>query len=418
MDAAHVMPSALTGIAWRKVVDAVLNPRPDATVDAAVADQARRQAPVLWLLGKVQAGKTSVIRAVTGAHDAEIGAGFKPCTRHSRRFDFPPEVPLVRFLDTRGLGEVAYDPRDDLEALEGSSHALVVVARAMDPAQEAILDVVRAVRRRRPDWSVVLVQTRLHDGYPDGRDHPDPETFAHAPELQDLRRSLKAQEQAFRDAAGGRAFRAVTVDLTPPEEGFHDPLFGLDALLDALDEAVSAGRSTLMRDLARHERGARLARAHPHLLGYATAAGLSDLVPLAGLVTVPTLQGKMLHSLARLYDLAWTRRNLTTFFASLGSGAALGIGASFAARQVAKLIPIYGQTAGAAAAGTASAVVTYAIGRAACQYLEQQRSGRFDPAEVARTYRGALKEAHELFRRQTDATAVASIGAHDGQPRE
>ena len=38
-----------------------------------VAERARQFAPVVWLLGKVQAGKTSIIRELTQASDAEIG---------------------------------------------------------------------------------------------------------------------------------------------------------------------------------------------------------------------------------------------------------------------------------------------------------------------------------------------------------
>src|SRR5438045_9655323 len=67
-------------------------------------------APVFWLFGKTQTGKTSIIRFLTGADDAEIGRGFKPCTRFSREFDFPADAaPLLVFLDTRGLEEGGYD---------------------------------------------------------------------------------------------------------------------------------------------------------------------------------------------------------------------------------------------------------------------------------------------------------------------
>ncbi|MDN5849291.1 MAG: DUF697 domain-containing protein, partial [Nitrococcus sp.] len=144
------------------------------------------------------------------------------------------------------------------------------------------------------------------------------------------------------------------------------------------------------------------ARVHPHLLGYATAAGMSDLVPVMGFVTVPTLQGKMLHSIAALYGVEWNRRTLKEFVASLGTGTALGIGVSFTARQLMKLIPVYGQIAGAAAAGATSAAVTYALGRAACYYLEQVRLGRRDPAGVASMYRGSLKQAYAKFHRRGD----------------
>ena len=79
-----------------------------------VAESARQFAPVVWLLGKVQSGKTSIIRTLTQTSTAEIGSGFAPCTRTSRVFDFPAEAPIIRFLDTRGLGEVAYDPAEDI----------------------------------------------------------------------------------------------------------------------------------------------------------------------------------------------------------------------------------------------------------------------------------------------------------------
>src|SRR5258708_3815850 len=53
-----------------------------------IADKARGFAPVVWLLGKLQSGKTSIIRELTQAADAEIGSGFRACTRTARVFDF------------------------------------------------------------------------------------------------------------------------------------------------------------------------------------------------------------------------------------------------------------------------------------------------------------------------------------------
>src|SRR5260370_39963394 len=73
----------------------------------------RAPVPVFWLFGKTQSGKTSLIKFLTGADDAEIGQGFKPCTRFSREYHFPTaEASLLTFLDTLGMEERGYDPHD------------------------------------------------------------------------------------------------------------------------------------------------------------------------------------------------------------------------------------------------------------------------------------------------------------------
>ncbi|SEP58436.1 Uncharacterized conserved protein, DUF697 family [Ectothiorhodospira magna] len=398
-------------ILWRRLTDAVLRPDPAPDLEQDIAAGARAQAPVLWLLGKVQSGKTSIVRAITGDPAALVGNAFEPCTPSARRYDFPPDVPVVRFLDTRGLEEVNYDPATDLAEVEGHAHGVIAVARAMDPQQDALLNALTQIRRRHPDWAVILVQTRLHDAYPDDRDHPPWGRWRHDPALMDLNRALKTQAECFARLPGDGLFQAIPVDFTLPEEGFSNQDYGLPELLEALDAACIQGRTGLLADLARQGRDSRQARIHPHIMGYATAAGVCDLVPIMGVVTVPALQGKMLHSIARVYALPWDRRTLKTFLASLGTGTTLGIGAGFAARQLGKLIPVYGQVAGAAAAGVASGAVTYALGRAACHYLEQRRQGIDTPEGVAETFRGALKQAYVLFRASGQAEAAGQSQA-------
>jgi len=61
--------------------------------------------PVFWLFGKTQSGKTSIIKYLTGAEDAEIGRlqavhALLARVRLSRRGS-----PAHRVLDTRGLDE-------------------------------------------------------------------------------------------------------------------------------------------------------------------------------------------------------------------------------------------------------------------------------------------------------------------------
>ena len=168
---------------WRRLREALLNPRVDDQALEAVLREARARQPlpVVWLIGKTQAGKTSIIRALTGSEAAEIGNGFQPCTRTARFHDFPIETPVVRFLDTRGLGEVAYDPSDDIHYCESQAHLLLGVMKATDIRQDAVFDVLRAVRRRHPEWPVLIAQTGLHEAYPPGGEHLLPYPYDREP---------------------------------------------------------------------------------------------------------------------------------------------------------------------------------------------------------------------------------------------
>ena len=93
----------------------------------AARQRAQSNALVVWLLGKTGAGKTAIVAALTGDPRAEVGQGFEPCTRTASFYDVPPEAPLLRFLDTRGLGEANYDPSSDIAWCEEQSHLILVV---------------------------------------------------------------------------------------------------------------------------------------------------------------------------------------------------------------------------------------------------------------------------------------------------
>src|SRR5258708_4794737 len=121
--------------------------------------------PILWLLGKTQSGKTSLIRYLTGAADAQIGQGFRPCTRFSRKYPFPTaEAPLVTFLDTRGLEEPGYDPQEDLNTFGKEAHVVLITVKALDHAQEKVVAPLRVIRGENPSRPVLLMLTCLHEG--------------------------------------------------------------------------------------------------------------------------------------------------------------------------------------------------------------------------------------------------------------
>jgi uncharacterized protein (DUF697 family) len=389
---------------WRRLRQLLLNPTVDdqALESALRSARARQPVPVVWLLGKAQSGKTSIIRALTDSPNAEIGNGFRPCTRTARLYDFPAEAPVVRFLDTRGLGEVAYDPAEDIRFCEAQAHLVLGVVKATDLGQDAVFEVLRAVRGRHPQWSVLIAQTGLHEGYPPGSGHILPYPFDQQPwptaVPNDLTRALLAQRDGLGRLPGAAVPLWVPIDLTLPEDGLEPANYGLDALWAAIGEV-----STLdLKARLRGDPGMRdtLARtAHPHIVGYALAATGVGALPVVDLVAVPAIQAKLLHSLAGLYGQGWTRREVSEFLGLLGLGVGVGYAARLVGRALVKLVPYLGQTLGAVWGATASGATTYALGKAAGYYFGTRRVGeRIDAAELRRVYAAALASGTNLIK--------------------
>jgi len=392
---------------WRRLRGLLLRPSiDDQALQAALRSaQERQPLPVVWLLGKAQSGKTSIVRALTGSPSAEIGNGFRPCTRTARLYDFPADAPVVRFLDTRGLGEVSYDPTEDIRFCEAQAHLVLGVMKATDMGQDAVFEVLRAVRGRHPRWPVLIAQTGLHEGYPPDVGHLLPYPFDRplwpASVPNDLARTLLAQRDALGRPPGSLPPDWVPIDLTLPEDGLEPADYGLEALWAAIGEI-----STLdLRARLRGDPGVRdtLARAaHPHIVGYALAATGVGALPVVDLVAVPAIQAKLLHSLAELYRQGWTRREVSEFVGLLGLGVGVGYGARLVGRALVKLVPFLGQILGTLWGATASGATTYALGKAAGYYFGTRRvGGLVDGADLRRVYAQALIAGVNLIKTDT-----------------
>ena len=381
---------------WRRLREALLNPRVDPEQLAAAIGVAREQQPlpVLWLIGKAQAGKTSIIRALTGSETAEIGNGFQPCTRTARFYDFPAEAPVVRFLDTKGLGEVAYDPSQDIDYCEAQAHLLLAVMKATDIRQDAVLAVLRQVRKRHPEWPVLIAQTGLHEAYPPDAEHLQPYPYDRDPlplaVPVDLARALAAQREQLGTLPGSAPVRWIAIDLTLPEDGWEPANYGLEALWAAISAVSTLSlQARLQGDPGVRDAYARAA--HPHIVGHALIAAGIGAMPLVDLVGVPAVQAKLLHSLATLYGQRWDRRTVAEFFGLLGVGIGVGYMARLLGREVIKLTPWLGQTVGAMWGATASSLTTYALGKSAAYYFASRQQGAaLDPATLRQIYAEAL----------------------------
>jgi uncharacterized protein (DUF697 family) len=372
-------------------------------------EQLRQRLPVptFWLFGKTQSGKTSLIKYLTGADGAEIGRGFQPCTRFSRRYQFPTaEAPLLSFLDTRGLDEPGYDPAEDLERFNSEAHVVLVTVKALDHAQENVLNHLGALRKAQPRRPVVLVLTCLHEAYPQ-QQHARPFPFgaddwsavaAAPPALpSDLLRSLQEQRQRFE----GLTDRVVAVDLTPPEEGFDDPEYGGPRLREVLLDVLPAALGQTLRMLDEAQRGLQdlyAAHALPHVLGYSSLAATAGAVPVPvlDLVLLSGIQSHMVYDLARLYGQPLTGQRFLEMASSLGMGMLL----RQAARSLIKLIPGVGTVVGSVAVGALAGASTFALGKAFCYYYRAVHEGHVPrPEDLRRYYRQELSRAEQAWAR-------------------
>ncbi len=364
---------------------------------------ARAIAPVVWLVGKVQSGKSTIVRAMTQSDAAEIGSGFRACTRSAAVFDFPADAPVLRFLDTRGFGEAAYDPAEDLAFAERQAHLLLVTMRVMDVNQVAVVSALTTIRKRHPEWPLVVAQTCLHEGYVLGAGHllPYPFARADADDLDalslptDLIRCLKFQRSLLADLPGRAPVVFVPIDITKPQDDLAPADYGLDALADALVRVAPNAMRHVIQSLPGVEADGRKRLADPLIMGHAMAAAGSDLVPAVGAVAVSAVQARLLQRIGEIYGISWDRQSLAEFAAALGTGVAARTLVGFGLRQLAKLIPAYGQTIAAATSSAMSFAVTFAIGKAASHFLTQRQRG-LASEETAAVYQQSLRQAMRL----------------------
>jgi uncharacterized protein (DUF697 family) len=355
-------------------------------------ERARSTAPVVWLIGKTGAGKTAIISALTGDARAKIGEGFEPCTRTALFYDVPPEVPLLRFLDTRGLGESGYDPAQDIAWCEDQSHLLLVVMQVADPMQDDVLRVVRTARRRHPYWPVVVAQTGLHRRYEPGAPHPatysytggaTDETDSRIPSA--LRQAIAYQRRLFSGLSGGPV-RFVPIDFTVPEDGYDPQDFGLAALWQALEETGPDALAALHRSVADVESDEIRASTRRLVQGFgAVAAGAGAVpFPLFGVGGLAGVLALMLRMLARRHGVEWTPSMFAQFTGAIGGGTLIWWALRYGLGESVKLVPILGTAMAGALNAAAALAVTIGIGEAACVWLGYRRRGQSAPTEEVR----------------------------------
>lgn len=309
--------------------------------------------PVLWLLGKTGAGKSSLVQAMTGKNAAEIGNGFASCTKTADAYEFPEQDPVLRFLDTRGLGEAGYQPDQDLASNGDASQMILVLSRLDDPVQGTVAEALAKVARKKTDLPVIVLHSaadRVIDAAERGR--------------------IKSANQTLFEKAMKRDLPSLELNLSNPSNA---DLGGLKLALEANLPSIAM---LMDRQKASDAEEAAFLKHRATVLRYAGMATASGAVPVVGAATAPALQLALVTALANVYGLAWDRDRLITFLSALGTGVLGSALIGIVGRSLAGLIPVVGQTAVPVVTAGYGFASTYAVGRAAAYWMYHTKAGR------------------------------------------
>lgn len=381
-----------------------------------------KNAPIarFWMLGKTGSGKSSIIRYLTRATDAEIGNGFQPQTKSSQQYNFPDgDMPLVQFIDTRGLGEAGYDPADDLQAFAEQTHLLIVTVRLTDQATDALIGPLKTIRAANPNRPVLLVVTCLHDVY--CRDvgdfqHPDPDPLDGLTPHQFQATSLERVNQERLTEKFSSDFvrlleeklntfdglfdRWTAADLTRSEEGFNVADFGGPRLKTAILELLPhAYRQAIIQidELNQSLIKVHQSRVAPVILAHSFLAASAAVVPVPW-VDIPLVLGiqtRLAYQLATLNQQKLDAGTLSSVSASLGGRVAV----QMSIRETLKFIPWVGSAVNSAV----TFAITYASGWAWNWYFIKISQGHVPTAEeLKKVYAQQLARGESLWKRSKE----------------
>lgn len=360
----------------------------------------RASTPTLWLFGKTGSGKSSIVRQLTGSTDAKIGQGFRPETKFSRRYDFPnSEEPLLRFLDTRGLGEAFYDPSEDIKSFDSSSHLILITVRLADHALDSLIGPLRQIRNAVPDRPVLLVLTCLHEASPDRDLSAGPELLAttHADQTYpvEISQSLQQLIDLKRKQFEGLFDNIALIDFTREDDGFANNAFGEHALKQHILAMLPAAyRQTWAAAMApRTEDKTELhGSIHWQIMASSFLAATASAVPIpwVNMPVVLAIQSRMVNKIALIYEQKMTSKHWIALSNVAGTQVALRL----ASRELLKFIPIVGIAASIAA----SFAFTFALGKVVDWYFSTQAQGKTpSDEELKAVFADQLARGHQLW---------------------
>ena len=327
------------------------------------------------LIGKPQAGKSSLVRGLTGVSAEIVGQGFRPHTQNTERYAYPSEdLPLLIFTDTVGLGDIDKNTQDIVSELESElkqetqrARILILTVKINDFATDTLQQIAKQLRLEHPNIPCLLVATCLHEVYPsDVLDHPE-----YPPVYTEIERALKTLQQDFE----GICDRVVVIDFTLEEDGFNQTFYGLSALTNALAELLPEAESKTIYQLLDNNVGDELGNlyrdtARRYLVAFSTMAATLAAVPLpfATMPVLTALQISLVGLLGKLYG--------QTLSPSQAGGIASAIAGGFFAQAIGKELVKFIPGFGSIIAASWAAAYTWSLGEGACVYFGDLMGGK------------------------------------------
>ncbi|MEM7762142.1 MAG: GTPase [Cyanobacteria bacterium P01_A01_bin.40] len=350
------------------------------------------------LIGKPQAGKSSVVRGLTGVSAEIVGQGFRPHTQNTERYAYPSEeLPLLIFTDTVGLGDIDRNTQDIIAELEAElkqatqrARILILTVKINDFATDTLRQVAQKLRHNYPDIPCLLVATCLHEIYPSNiSNHPN-----YPPDYEAVQRSFTVIQQDFAELYD----RAILIDFTLEEDGYDPTFYGLAELTDALADLLPQAESQTIYQLLENDISDQLGSlyrdtARRYLVAFSTMAATLAAVPLpfATMPVLTALQVSLVGLLGKLYG-----QTLSTSQAGgIASAIAGGFFAQAIGRELIKFIPGFGSVIAASWA----AAYTWSLGEGACVYFGDLMGGKKpDPDKIQSVMKESFASAKKQFK--------------------
>jgi len=357
------------------------------------------------LIGKPQAGKSSLVRGLTGVSAEIVGQGFRPHTQNTERYAYPSEdLPLLIFTDTVGLGDIDKETQSIIDELESElkqesqrARIFILTVKINDFATDTLRQIAKELHQNYSNIPCLLAVTCLHEIYPsDIVDHPE-----YPPAYPEIERAFKELQKDFQDICGAEGkenYRAVLVDFTLEEDGFDPTFYGLSAFTEALAELLPEAESQTIYQLLDNSVSDELGNlyrdtARRYLVAFSTMAATLAAVPLpfATMPVLTALQISLIGLLGKLYG--------QTLSPSQAGGIASAIAGGFFAQAIGKELVKFIPGFGSVIAASWAAAYTWSLGEGACVYFGDLMGGKKpDPKKIQQVMKESFAIAKEQFK--------------------